>query len=272
MNTTDFKVFDHDDPKLVQHLEDIFSRVPTTRGGKEKDIEAADILLHTAWRIAFVHILDDPWQNLCLNTPESRVLVRFSTEGFRPAHPEGAKALCLRCVKKIDQLKPEDIRALLHSLNDESTCNSIRNRVIPKPIRHLLLREEPHRLRALHVLMQGILASWASNSGHKLCGKARRCLRVAAIPPLPSRKIELRSTIRKGLGLSTDVHLSEDGAKALLDEIALELGVEGEEYKPPIDKLVASICKGESVAAFDENDEAAVFGGFSALDEVFKKL
>ena len=267
-----FVLFDHVGGSNLQSLAEMhgFQRLATTATGDAKDGQAKVLLLRDSnWRIAFVHILDDPWNDLCRGAFENQVLLRLSTQGYPPVRPEGVKALCLHCTKKLEELRAEDVGALKSVLNDSPSCIGLRTGVIPHSVRHLIAFENPHRLRALHILMQGVLATWASDPGHGKSSEALACLGPVSIPPLPSRDIGKCLTTWRALGLETSVGVTSESADALRSGIARELGAKDLNNELAIKALVDSICSGNAAASLDET---TVINGFKALDQMFKAM
>jgi hypothetical protein len=274
MNLVDlsqFIVFDHDSGRLLSLTKEIgFYPLVTTKFGDAKDEEAERILSsHKNWKIAFVHIRDKQWDSLCSNASDDQILVRFSTEGYSLVQHKGFAALSLNCKIKIDKLKKDDLKSLKDVLNDSDSCAGLREGIIPQSIRHLIAFQEPHRLCALHILIQGLLVIWASDSGHKKSLEARKCLGVSTISPIPNRITINLSTIRQALGLV-------DNNGALIDmnvnlfriDIARELGIRAIADDKTINSLVNSICTVDLDDIKNNND---IIEGFKALDMLFKK-
>lgn len=272
-----FVVFDHDGGKLqlLSLKKQVgFSQLTVYETGNAKDKAAVERLLADSnWQMAFVHINPVPWDVLCEGASKEQVIVRFSTGGFPSTHPKGKKALCLQCTKKIDDLGNDDLKKLKDVLCDRSSCAALGGRLIPPSIRHLVAFEEPYSLRALHILMQGILSLWASDPGHEKSKAAREQLQVEKLPTMPNRAFGSRATIRQALGLKVD---SDGNVPALESEvfrenIKFELGVKdfsSDAEDVAIENLIDSIVVGVGTGNLETD---AVLNGFMALDQFFKK-
>lgn len=268
-----FVVFDHDQQQLQKIAVECklgFAPLLVTEVGNQKDLQAVNLLLaDTKWMVALVHINPVPWNTLWRQASADQVLVRFSTEGYPPGRPESAKALCLQCTKSINVLRKEDIGALAKVLTDAESLAGLRAGLIPPSIRHLIAFESPHRIRALHIMLQGVLATWASDPVDERSAQAKSCLGDVSIPPLPSRDIDKRFTLWQALGLGTQGEMMPECARDLSDGIARELGVKDLRDELRIRGLLDLICSGDAAAS---PDATVVIEGFQALDrflEVF---
>lgn len=263
-------VFDHAGTSLQSHARKCgFVNIPTTKEGDARDEEAAEHLVAAInWNVAFLHINTKPWQKLTSQLAAPFVIVRFSNEGFPPKRPEGLKALCLRCRKKISEIGEPDLNALKNVLADAGSIESIRRGVIPPSIQHMLTFEEPHRLRTFHILLQGVLACWSSDPGNSHQKDALRLLKIDSIPPLPHQKFTQLATFSAGLGLAGDAAVTAESKEALKQQIARELGCETLQAVPAIDELVSHICDA------DRNSQVSpefVLCGFQAIDTFLSK-
>lgn len=268
MSLSQFVVFDHDHSKLQKYAElSQFVRLPVTETGNAKDEQAKYLLLADSnWTIAFVHINPGPWDELCSNAPENKVLVRFSTDGYPPTPPKGSKALCIHCCLKIRDIKQPDLEVLKDVLTKE---NGLMDGFIPQRIRHLISFKEPHLLQSLHILMQGVLAFWASNPDSAFSQRSRECLGITSIPPLLNGEICKRSTIWKALGLGTDViYLYPRVVNNFLESLEQEIGGDGLVKMTKLNNLIKSICVGRAEECLDE---LIVIEGFKSLNELLKK-
>ncbi|MEQ1741618.1 MAG: hypothetical protein ABL869_03835 [Candidatus Nitrotoga sp.] len=270
-----FVVFDHDSGQLELLVKEknCFSPLATTKSGDLKDAEAKDLLLGDLnWKIAFVHINDEPWSDLSRGAPVDQVLLRFSTQGYPPTPPQGAHALCIHCIKKISALEKKDIKLLKAVLASEKGRKCLREKKIPERIAHLISFEEPHRSRALHILLLGVLAVLASSPNRKRSAEAKELLGGIEIPPLPNAEIDKYDkykTLWRGLGLeATEEGVTPKSAEAFRASIVRELGVNSLSDKPNIDKLVTTIC---SAKANDCTDKKVVIDGFKELSLFLSK-
>lgn len=262
-----YVVFDHDGDTLQTVAENAgFAVVTTDMTGDAKDQDAASKLVKEyIWRIAFVHINQQPWEILANKAPESCVVLRFSTEGFPPTLPTRARALCLHCNRRIQDLEQNDVAVLSAVLNDESIRNGIRTGFIPSSIRHLIWFEEPHRLRSLHILMQGVLASLGADPGNQKSQQARECIGMSSIPVLPSQTVINKSTIRRALEIRVD---DPSSAVRFSKGVACELGVRNLCEVKEINALVESIRLGAEAESLNPD---LVIEGFEALDKVLSE-
>ena len=264
-------VFDHDFGTLRSLAEKQgFSEVLTVGAGTEIEQEASGFLIKNPnWKVAFVHILDDPWTALCNLVPDGLIVVRFSKEGFPPTPPEGVHGLCIRCLKKIHKLTPTDLKVLKEHL--PPAIEGLKNRLIPEQLAHLISFEEPHRLRALHTVLLGVLAVWASDPTEQIWrGKAQKKLGNISIPPLPSEKLDHRKALWRFLGLKgSESKLTDAGAADFRRKVAGELGVKIENFgeKKEIAELIEDILNGNP----DEiPNHETVLTGWDAIDSFLK--
>lgn len=263
-----FIIFDHDD--ILPSLAVGAFTLATTNTGDAKDDEAKNMLLGDLnWEIAFMHINDEPWSDLCQGASESQILLRFSTQGFPPTPPQGALALCIHCIKKISELSENDILLLKEVLASEEVRKYLRAKQIPERIAHLISFEEPHRLRALHILLLGVLAVLASNSNRNRSADAKELLGNIEIPPLPNVEIDMYRTLWRGLDLDVTelpLQVTPRSKKDFRDSIVRELGVSS--LSGNIDALVTDICNAK---ANDYIDEEVVINGFVELNKFLNK-
>lgn len=272
-----YRVFDHlTDGKLgrLASSEALkFQPIAPTQYGDQEDESAKDCLIaDTQWEIAFVHIDDAPWHALCeAKNVVGRVIVRFSTEGYPPMPRQGASAICLHCVKRIDELTDEDLRALKDALTKKEVLEGFLQDHVPNGIRHLIKLVAPKNLVALHILLQGVLATWAANSGgdsetkHRT-DRARELLHLTdtALAAAPSG-LDERRTLWKALGLEVSGAVDAELGKTFRTVIAEESGVASLEGIKELQNLVESVLCGDADAT---PDSEAVFEGFTCLEKM----
>ena len=274
-NLSPLRVFDHDSTTVeVSAVNCDFTTVDTTESGNAKDEQAATLLLEDPhWKFSLVHIHDGPWERLCKGTRKGQVIVRFSSQGFGCVRPQGTHALCLHCLKKPGQIEESDIKSLVAVLLDEFKQEQIRSGLIDSRIRHLINFTEPHRLRGLHILLQGVLAIWASDLANPHGDRARTLLKVPFIPTLPGEALSRCAQIWKYLGLEViDSKVLPKSADELRSRLAFELGMKVEEFgevgNAPIRRLVDFVC---AASPDDTLDPIAVINGFEAIDAELKR-
>jgi hypothetical protein len=238
----------------------------------KNDDEAVLKLSERAWKMAFVHIGAEQWNRLRESVLDERVIVGFSSQGFPPTLPQGKHALTLRCLKKTIDLEAIDISTLAAVCGRENAIADFRAGLIPPSVRGLLAFEEPHRLKALHILLQGVLALWASDPGHSSFKQASEVLAVVSIPKLP-RSIGMHmSVLWRVLGLEVEGMGGEEGDQRVRDQskeifikgVASELGLRNLGEAPPaIAKLINDILASRGTDTI-EPDVAVV--GFKEIE------
>jgi len=120
--------------------------------------------------VVFVHITDADWKTLCENLAAGRTALRFSSSNsFHPQPPEGLNSNCFSCLKPIkgsSSITNLDFEVLLKHFGDPSTVATLRFTVSPE-LRGLISYTTPHRLRALHILLQACMVEWSNDGVHR---------------------------------------------------------------------------------------------------------
>ncbi|MBK6744445.1 MAG: hypothetical protein IPG66_16375 [Hydrogenophilales bacterium] len=82
--------------------------------------------------MAFLHINNQPWDDVVSKAPEGCVIIRFSGEGFPPRRPIINNATGLFCNRRIDDLTPDNIDKLMAVLGDDVICENLGKAVFLK--------------------------------------------------------------------------------------------------------------------------------------------
>ena len=233
-NPSGLVVFDHDHGHLQTTSQAAgFQLVEVGYNEKEQqDAVAAKWLIENqgSWEIAFLHIDDPEWKKLVEETPKGNILVRFSSQGFRSRQIEKADPLCIRCLRKTTELKAteetNDILILLGSLRNPSDLEVLRDgKRTPLPLAGLVAFKEPHRLRAMRILLEAVLTAFAMGDNDP----EKRSIAAGALnlpvpeelaPPLGFTNI---GSIRRQLGITGDHAAVKAGIESLRQELASEL-------------------------------------------------
>lgn len=259
-------VFDHDHG-LLENLAKAHDFQPTEA---TRDEPAAAELATGDWAVALVHIDPEPWRMLCESVSDERVLVRFSTQGFPPIPPQGTHVLALHCLKKTSDLEFDDIAALTTEFSHADAVSEFREGIIPQRLQQLIAFEQPHRMRALHILLQGVLAFWASNPPGSQYGKeAARLLGISSIPKLPKVNITQMSILWRGLGLEADGVVNPQSKRTFRDGVLRELGLKDFEGASDIDILINHILESREMDIIRPD---LALPGFKAIDNFVCKL
>lgn len=233
------------------------------------DTEAVAKALTESWILAFVHIDSIPWKKLYESIADERVVVRFSTQGFPPTPPLGRNVLALHCLKKTTDLDALDVKALAAVCSQVGAIAGFRAGLIPPSVQSLIAFEEPHRLRALHILLQGVLALWASDPGHTASQKSSSLLGVGSIPRLPIKGFAQVEFFRRGLGLQVNGVLDDKTKRTFRAGILRELGLVDFEKVPAIEGLLNHVLDSKDT---DDIAPDIVVSGFEAVDRFLCKL
>lgn len=264
------RVFDHDNGTLLNLSKDVgFEEVVTLADGDEAQEEAKNFLFEDSdWEIAFVHMDDTPWEQLCKSAPKGRIIMRFSTVGFAPHPPEGKSGLCFRCLKEIETLNRDNIKTLKNELG--GAIELLRHRYVPEALIDFVSFDEPHYLRALEIILRGILATWASDPQHERNEKAREIFGDLTIPILPKRSFDVRRSLWRCLGLEVtkEGKVKNSDAKKYREAIACELGVKDFDKHVAFKGIVQAILEGPADVPPDMD---AVLHGFYAVKEFINK-
>jgi len=265
-----FLVFDHDGDRLLELAEKSgCSVIRTSKTGDSKDIDAAQQLLgRSDWKVAFLHINPEPWDDVVSNAPKGRVIFRFSGEGFPPRRPLINDAMCIFCNKRIDDIQQDDIDTLMTVLDSDEICENLRKGRIPKSIGHLIAFERPHHLQSLMILIQGILASIAADPEKSGSKEARECLGLSAIPVIPSQVTINKRIIRQALGIQRDCTIQETNEIRkihLTEMLSTELCTANLNEYSEIASLVKAICLGD-----DELDSSVAIAAYRALRKILQ--
>jgi len=195
-------VFDHDGAQLSTSAEAAgFAKVPVKN---DDDAGAAEWLIgNTSWKLAFVHIHEPEWKKLVGKVAQGRILVRFSSEGFRPMVPEEVNPLCLRCLRKTEELRDSDqeidVKRLSEGLSKANAFEQLgKGTVVPPELEGLISFRIPHRLRAIETALGAFLAAKVeSTSDAELRRELRAELHVEGDLPRPPKDFtQLRSLWR----------------------------------------------------------------------------
>jgi hypothetical protein len=253
-------VFDHDHGKLENLAKEAGFHVLDV----DNDDEEVVSLSSSSWKLAFVHIGKDQWRELCESISDERVMVGFSSQGFPPTFPEGKHMLALRCLKKTSDLREADISTLAAVCSREGAVREFRSGHIPRSVHTLIAFVEPHRLRALHILLQGALALWASDAGNPDYQEASKLLGVTSIPGLATKEIVHMKVLWKGLGLPADPVISSESKKVFREGVLQELGSEGFSGAPEVEKLLRHILGSKEN---EDIDSRIALSGFKEIDK-----
>jgi hypothetical protein len=261
-------VFDRDHGLLERLSVEAGARKIETRDSAEAVAE----LLNCSWKVAFVHIKQKPWESLCKETEAisgKHALVRFSSQGFPPMPPQRRALLILHCLKKTFRLRQSDIVSLIDVLTELKSVGALRNGLIPPSVQDLIAFEQPHSLRALHILMLGVLAYWASDPEHPRRRDASNLLRLSYIPRLPQRDFTQMENLWRGLGLDITEDVDDRSKKDFRNNVSRELGIRALDQRPDVKALVNYILESKR----DEHIEASqsVLDGFAAIDDFLRR-
>jgi len=205
----------------------------------------------------FVHVLDEDWEKICEGLSEGRVALRFSTAGFRPKSPEGKHGGCFRCLKptKNDgKLTHQEFEALIRLFADADSVGSLRWGIIPPSVRGLISFEFPHRVRALHILLQGCLAEWASDRFNPHAVEASKLLGSIEVPHYPGFRInraQMFCSVLSGRNCNLEQLTSADKSSIehqTMNSITIELGMkvgDTDESITIVRKLVETVLRSD---------------------------
>jgi hypothetical protein len=251
-NPSDLVVFDHDHGHLQKTSKNAgFQEVPVGAIEREQQDQAACKWLlanREQWKIAFLHINDPEWKRLLAGAHDGRVLVRFSSQGFHPLPPERTDPLCFRCLRKTTELRANedanDIAILLEALRCGADIAILRDgKRTPESLSGLVSFKEPHRLRAVRIVLAALLTAIAS--GHhdaKQRKIAEEALKLDALAHLfpPEGFTRIRS-IRRQLGLIGEQAEVEAGIQRLVKELASELGRDALAGASPLESSLSDL-------------------------------
>jgi hypothetical protein len=229
-------VFDHDSDGPLKRLADqlgltVIQKTVCMQANRKL---AVDALLKQPANLYLVHLgSDDAWKYLCdklLAIPKPRPsAIRFSTSDLPATSLSFREHGWLNCSKKLGTqqgLSKEEFSILVSiCANSDSRDGLMKEGLIPPEVRGLFVFAEPNTLRALHILLQGVLAAWASDPGHLKSSEARQILGVSELPYLLAERIDNCSTLRRALGLDEKASVTTDSGQRLRKRLASELGI-----------------------------------------------
>lgn len=247
---------------------------------------AVHALVESEAQVVLVHIdIEGCWQTLLQRLGATRVAVRFSTETQPPTPPEGAGRNGFRCLKSVGLhgLSNDDFSALVKVFGDPSAIAGLRAGIIPPSISGLVRFREPNHLRALHILLQGVLVQWAADPGSRRGQRAREIVGTCRFPP-SAKRIDECGVFWTCLGLAKQDEDACTGATRFLESLSAELGVTNlEDIKESAARqhastkaddfvtLVKAIMKGPREGNLSESpvlrDGDVVLEGFQWLDK-----
>ncbi len=125
-----------------------------------------DRLLSAPQRVLLLHIDSKDWTRLLEGLSETRVAIRFSTDGFLPEGPQGRNRNGFLCQKRtIGELSADELGILVDTFADPKMVPILRGGLVPPKLRTLIRFIEPQQLHALYLLIQADLSSRATPSG-----------------------------------------------------------------------------------------------------------
>jgi len=219
----------------------------------------------------FVHVGEDDWNNICRCLPEGRFALRFSTDGYPPKRPEGRYFNCFHCLKHTKgdyRISAAEFKALSQAFSDPKVAGSLGNAILPA-LRSLIRFYEPHRLRALHFLLQACMVQWAADDPkHGPC--ALELLGIVYLPPI-RRDVNRVSLFKKILMESSAPSRDVEKLNSeIVEQIRNELGVDADFRGAPIPAILKLIGEidGDVTGSLPITWETAK-SLFEGLDELF---
>ncbi len=263
--TTKWVVYDHSSG----HLQDLaeaqdFSVITSAKMGGKADKDAASQLSNMPeWRLAFLHIHDEPWESVIAKAPAGSIAIRFSRVGFPPQPAVGTNsvaAFCNPCIRVLDE---SEISSLVTVLSAGESYETIKQGYVPRTIRHLVSFAEPSRLLELQGWLKHALQFVAGDPANPNSAAALNCLGQESIRPAPPGSTLTKKIIRESLGSADSASRSRD---MLSEAFAFELCCRDLENEyPEISELVDTVCSGD-----EELDPAAAIAGYRAVEEILR--
>lgn len=271
-------VFDHAGGQLLSSAEAAeFTKVPVEN---DDDAGAAAWLIkNNSWNLAYVHVHESVWKELVAKVSQGRILVRFSSEGFHPMPLESANPLCLRCLRKTEELRDteeaNDVGRLSEAVLKPDAFEQLgKGTAVPPELAGLISFSEPHRLRSLETLLAAILAAWASDGKDaESRKKAKDALGLEMQPPAPPEGFTKRRSLWRHLGWEESPEGLAHGVDNLKEDLAWELGVEKLANDPglevPLREFADLVFAGSADEEIGVDD---VVNCFTAVHNYLKKL
>ena len=179
------------------------------RNPSEDDTEEGIKRLLHGWQsgegAAFVHVDDRAWETLQAKKPRA-LLVRFSENDTRLTAMHDLSNLRINCFRKSGDLDSDSFHRLIDVAQSQQHRNSLQAGVIPGVLRDLVRTRHPHYMRALHILLQGILASYTTTANREDAQQAMGMLKIhQPLPISESVHIDRLRTIRDVLEVNESV-------------------------------------------------------------------
>jgi len=180
-----------------------------------------------------VHLTEMEWKTLCTKLPPDRYALRFSTaKSFCPKPPEGSNRNCFCCLKPTKgdaRITQEAFNSLVDCFKDESKLKQLHS-TVPQELSGLISFLHPHRLNALHILLQACMVEWSHDPLHR--EDALKFLGCDLAPPSLAVKINRLGLLYRILTDQPwpDATLTDDTKKQLSKlaktQLRQELGVD----------------------------------------------
>lgn len=130
-----------------------------------------------AERAVFVHCDQDAWEYLCQQAHDM-LLVRLSENERRLTHASDLAKRRMNCVKLLQDLNSAEFGKFIEVVDDSASEGDFLAGRVPSPLRDLVRSRAPHYMRALHILLQAILASFTLNETPDESKRAMELLQV----------------------------------------------------------------------------------------------
>ncbi|MCP5538493.1 MAG: hypothetical protein H7A51_19965 [Akkermansiaceae bacterium] len=271
-------VFDHVGGQLLSSAEAAgFTKVPVEN---DDDAGAAEWLIkHSSWNLAYVHVHEPEWQELVAKVSQGRILVRFSSDGFHPMPLESANPLCLRCLRKTEELRDteeaNDVGRLSEALLKQDAFKQLgKGTVVPPELAGLISFRIPHRLRALEATLGAFLAAKAASAGDAdLLRGVCDALQINGDLPQPPEGFTRMQSIWRHLNIVVEPDEKfKESLAALERDLSEELGVDDFKGHPSLGLALKDLSeKLSSSQGDDELDSKVALEAFKKTRDYLRK-
>lgn len=249
-------VYDHSYSKIpeyegpLQRLSAKLAGLPPHPERRSEDLVAVEDLLKSDARVFFVHLDRPAWVKLVHGLKRIQFAVRFSTEPLAPTPHTILSLGGMHVRKRLQDITATEFETLVSLFSDNAAeMDRLRDGIVPKKLRSLIVHREPHHLWALYILLTGTLAFWATDDTDvERAQRSREALDTSSeIPtaPVPMDSIEMW---RRCLNLPAEPE-AQIVVSPFVIEIAQELGMDPRELTSDREaealwKLVIAVLSG----------------------------
>ena len=260
---------------------------------EEKNVKkAAKLLAESDADVLLAHLGGEPtddkgtaWGELLSNLlAKEKTIFRFSTSGFPPVRPAGVHKNGFHVCTPTDgsgALTTESFAAFHKAVSDRTVLDALSGDSIPTALGSHIRFEKPHLARALHILLQAMLAQWAAEPRHSLRNQAGKVLGCCGSLPSFSRQADWASMLRKLLGSAihngqtfeaypSDAKLTEAAMKKLQSELGIKEDAQAEDLSS-VAEIIKKILQASPDTA-QENRNSADNDLFQAVQRAYEYL